>query len=233
MSNMDIAIPLGKSKINHLDLRYVLRSIEKFTEAGDVYIIGEKPKWIKNIKHVPMLDSPHKEYKELNIFLKTYEAFEYTDRFLFMNDDHVLLQPVDIENYPNYYKGTCYESMLKNASSYRQTMNQTKKWLAANGFPDLNYDGHCPLIMEKGHFNKRFEAVNWDVKFGYGMKSIYCAGLEGEHMPDVKISKRVDYDQAAHYCNDRHVVSFTDAAIKTGLAPYLDKILPHKSKYEI
>lgn len=230
---MDIVIPLGKSKINHLDLRYVLRSIEEFTDAGDVYIIGERPKWITGIKHISFADNPNKEFKERNIFLKTQAAFEHTDKFLFMNDDHVFLQPVDIENYLNYFKGTCYQSMLNNNTNYRQTMNQTKKWLEGHGFPDLNYDGHCPLIMEAEHFVMRFDDVNWTLPFGFGMKSIYCAGLNGTHMPDGKISKRIDFDQAVQYCEGRHVISFTDAAIKTGLQPYLSRFLPHKSKYEI
>ena len=230
---LSIVIPLGKSKINHLDLRYALRSIEKFTEAGDVYIVGERPKWITGVNHLQLADNPRKEFKERNILLKTQAAFEHTDRFLFMNDDHVLLQSVDVENYPNYYKGSCYQSMLNNNTSYRATMNQTKKWLERNDFIDLNYDGHCPIILEKELFSSRMGTMDWDVKFGYGMKSIYCAGLQGEHMQDVKISKRVDFDQAAHYCGDRHVISFTDAAIKTGLGTYIDEILPYKSKYEI
>lgn len=230
---MDIVIPLGKSKINHLDLRYVLRSIEKFTDVDGIYIIGERPKWIKGVRHIGTEDNPQKEYKERNIYYKTRNAFGHINRFLFMNDDHVFLEPVDIENYPNYYKGTCYQSMLNNNTNYRQTMNQTKKWLESNGFLDLNYDGHCPVIFERERFIGTMDKVDWHQKFGYGMKSIYCAGLEGEHMPDAKISKRVDFDQAAHYCGDRHVISFTDAAIKTGLQPYLDKILSHKSKYEI
>lgn len=230
---MQIVIPLGKSKINHLDLRYALRSIEKFTDAGDVYIVGERPKWIKGVNHIQCADDPRKEFKERNIFLKTQATFEHMDKFCFMNDDHVFLEQTDIENYPNYYKGTCYQSMERNASSYRQTMNQTRRWLERHNFPDLSYDGHCPVIFEKNTFINAFSDVDWSKPFGYGMKSIYCAGLDGEHMPDVKISKRIGFDQAIQYCEGRHVVSFTDAAIKTGLGEYLAKLLPHKSKYEI
>jgi hypothetical protein len=229
---IDIVIPLGKSKINHLDLRYALRSIEKFTEAGDIYINGERPKWIKGVEHIFIADDPRKEYKERNIFLKTKQAFLYTDRFLFMNDDHVFLEPTDIENYPNYYKGTCYESMQKNSSNYRQTMNQTRKWLDMNGYPDLNYDGHCPIIFKKKRFSVRTDRLDWNTPFGYGMKSIYAAGLEGEHMSDCKIHERIAFDQAAQRCEGRHVVSFMDGAVKTGLGEYFEKLLPFKSKYE-
>ena len=230
---MNIAIPLGKSKTDFLDLRYVLRSIERFaTNVGEIYIIGEKPKWITGVTHIEMVDKPGKEWKERNIYLKTKAAFEHTDRFCFFNDDHVLIAPTDIENYPIYYKGTCYQSMLKNASHYRQTMNQTKKWLEANNYPDLNYDGHCPVIFEKDRFLEVMATADWNAKFGYGMKSLYCAGLEGTHMPDGKISKRVSLEQAVNAVEGRHVISFTDAAIKSGLKEYFDTFLFQKSKYE-
>lgn len=229
---MDIVIPLTKSKIDHLDLRYVLRAIEKFTEPGDIYIIGEKPKWITGVNHVFVADNTKKDWKEQNIYLKTCAAFVDTDKFLFMNDDHVFLQPVDINTYPNYFKGTCYQSMLKNASHYRGTMNHTKKWLEARGFPDLNYDGHCPLIMEREPFFNSVDTANWSTPFGYGMKSIYCAGLEGEYRPDVKMYQKLSCQDAIAKCNDQHVVSFTDAAIKTGLGEYFAFLFPEPSKYE-
>lgn len=228
---LDIVIPLGKSRTDYLDLRYTLRGIEKFTTHGDIYIIGEKPNWITGVKHIAAGDHPNKEWKERNIYLKVCMAFEHTDRFLFMNDDHILLEPVDIENYPNYYKGTCYQSMLKNASNYRQTMNQTRKWLEAHGYPDLNFDGHCPLVMGKEQF-KQLAWYEWRTPFGYGMKSLYCAGLDGIYMEDGKISTQVTFKEAEARCQGRHVISCTDAAIKTGLGEYLKTILPDKSRYE-
>jgi hypothetical protein len=230
---MDIVIPLGNSRIDYLDLKYTLRAVEKFTEAGEVYLIGQKPKWVTNVWHIPFDDDPRKEFKERNIFLKTQEAFKYADRFLFMNDDHVLLQSTDIENYPNYFKGTCYESMLKNNSHYRGTMNHTRKWLESNQHPDLNFDGHCPVILEKGRFERTVATADWSVPYGYGMKSLYCAGLRANYMPDCKLHKKLSYGEAVRATSLRHVISFMDAAVKSGLGQYFNNILPLKSKYEI
>lgn len=229
---LNIVIPLGKSKTDHLDLRYTLRGIEKFTTHGDTYIIGEKPKWITGVKHIPWLDAVGKEKKEANIFLKAMAAFHYTDRYCFFNDDHILLTPTNLETYPNYYKGTCHQSMVKNASNYRQTMNQTRKWLETKGYPDLNFDGHCPLVMEEKQFDQ-VRKCDWNQPFGYGMKSIYCAGLPNPvYMEDGKISTQVTFKEAETRCQGRHIISCTDAAIKTGLGEYLKTILPDKSRYE-
>lgn len=229
---MDIVIPLGKSRIDFLDLRYVLRSIDKFTTPRDIYIVGEKPKWLTGVKHISDVDNPNKQWKERNIYHKTVTAFAHTGKFMFMNDDHVFIQETDIENYPNYYKGTCYLSMLKNGSHYRQTMNQTKKWLEGNGYTDINFDGHCPIIFEKERFFNTVDKVDWSKPYGYGMKSIYAAGLDGVHMPDCKMHTALTFKEAEQRCQDRHVISFTDGAIKSGLGEYLKTIFPNKSKYE-
>lgn len=229
---IDIVIPLGKSRTDYLDLRYTLRGIEKFTTHGDIYIIGEKPNWITGVKHLTFPDNLDKKYKERNIYHKAFAAFGYTDRFLFQNDDHIFIEETDIEKYPNYYKGTCHQSMLKNASNYRQTMNQTKKWLEAHDYPDLNFDGHYPLIMEEKQFDQ-VRKCDWNQPFGYGMKSIYCAGLQDQlYMEDGKISTQVTFKEAEARCQGRHVISCTDAAIKTGLGEYLKTILPTMSRYE-
>lgn len=230
---IDIVIPTAKSKTNFLDLRYALRALEKFTEHGRIYLIGEKPNWITGVEHIAGADNPDKRWKEMNILAKTFTAFKYTDQYLFMNDDHFLLQPADIENYPYYYKGTCYQSMLKNASHYRQTMNQTRKWLGSKGCEDKNFDGHCPIIFHKSRFIRNVMAAPWHITdFGFGMKSLYCAGMEGEYMEDKKLSTRVTLEQAREACKGRSVISCTDAALVTGLGMYLAELFPNKSKYE-
>lgn len=231
---IDVVIPLGKSKTNFLDLKYALRALDKFTKHGTVYIIGEKPNWITGVEHIAAADNPDKRWKERNIYLKAYTAFKRTNRYLMMNDDHFLLRPTDIENYPYYFKGTCYQSMLKNASHYRQTMNQTKKFLEKNGYEDKNFDGHCPIIFEEDRFfDNVLYPVSWvGTEFGFGMKSLYCAGMEGVYMDDKKLSTQVTLEQAKQACEGRSVISCTDAALCTGLGLYLAELFPEKSKYE-
>lgn len=227
---IDIVIPLAESKTNFLDLRYALRSLDKFTEHGKVYLIGAKPDWVQGIEHISMNDLEGKEWKELSIRNKVEMAFHVLSEFLFMNDDHIFLEETDIANYPDYYKGTCYESMLKNNSHYRQTMNQTRKWLASKGFADINFDGHCPMIFKVDEFN-RIDA-DWTKQFGYGLKSLYAAGRKGVYMEDKKLHRHLTFIEARAACMGRHVISCTDAAIKTGLGEYLNELLPLKSKYE-
>jgi hypothetical protein len=235
---MDIVIPVTKSRTDYLDLRYCLRSFEKFGAGlGNVYIIGEKPSWIKNIIYVSYPDTSGEAWKERNIAEKTGAACqipELSDDFIFTNDDHVLIKKVDLANYPYYYKGTCYESMLKNKSKYRATMNHTRKWLESNGNEDFNADGHCPIIFNKEKFISTFADKMWDVPYGYGMKTIYCAknNVSLEFMKDCKFHTKITKADAMLYSSGRHVISFADAALKTGVREFLEEILPNKSIYE-
>lgn len=93
---MQLVIPLHKSRINYQDLRYALRSVEKYGNFdGEVVIVGEKPAWIKNVTHLKLTDDPNEWYKERNIYRKILKSFEVVgDNFIFMNDDHVLLKDV-------------------------------------------------------------------------------------------------------------------------------------------
>ena len=55
---IDFLYVLGSgSEYNNLELRLSLRSIDKYAHnLGRVFIVGEKPDWIKNVIHIPVKD---------------------------------------------------------------------------------------------------------------------------------------------------------------------------------
>lgn len=234
----DILIPLGKSKINYLDLRYVLRGIEKHVMNYDeIFIVGQKPDWIQGVVHLPFEDDPNPQWKERNIFRKIEHACKdkrLSDNFFMFNDDHFIIEDIDAENYPFYYKGTCYQSMVANQSFYRATMNHTRKLLERRGFEDINADTHTPIIYNKHEFLTTFEPEHWETKYGYGIKSIYCAFNKKPmtYMEDCKLGKRYTKKQVSDLVKDRHVFSCTDAPMKYGLGEWLEEKFPQKSSYE-
>lgn len=235
---IDILIPLGSSNIGHIDLRYALRSIERHVKNyRDIWIIGDLPQWIKGVKNIPHSDDPLPEWKEKNIYNKIMAGClspNVTDSFLFTNDDIYLLEDVDATQYPYYYKGTCYESMVANKNHYRKTMYHTKSLLERRGFKDINADAHCPIIYNKKEFLTTFEPEHWDTKWGYGIKSLYCAFNRKDmvYLNDCKIKKKLTLEQVRRVAEGRHVISCTDAPLKAGLLEFLQERFPTKSKYE-
>ena len=235
---IDIVIPLGKSKIDYLDLRYTLRGIEKYCKGyRNIYIIGEKPKWIKNVIHTPFNDNPKKEYKEFNIYNKISRIcheLELTSDFLFMNDDHILLEEINAPEYPFYHRGDLTPAMKTNTSNYRGTLNHTRKYLRTLGLEELHFDIHCPIIYNKSDFIESFGGIDWTNPWGYGIKSIY-AGVnkkQGVYMTDCKIIKDHTVEEIETKVKGRHIISCDDGGLKPNLLNYLNKKLNEKSQYE-
>lgn len=234
----DIIIPLGPSKIDHLDLKFALRSIEKNVKNyGDIWIIGDLPKWITGVNHLGVSDDPDPRFKEFNIHRKIKSACinrGISEDMLMINDDHFLLEEIDATSYPFYYKGTVTDSWIKNRSDYRKTMNHTRRYLMDRGFDDKNFDTHTPIIYNKKKYLTSFNEINWGTPWGYGIKTLYCSvnRIKGEYMPDLKLKKKHTYEEVKELTKGRHVVSCTDVPMKYGLADYLEELFPEKSIYE-
>lgn len=237
--SIDIVLPLGPSKIDHIDLRYALRSIEKHVKNyRDIWIIGDLPRWIQNVKHLGVSDDPDPRWKEFNIFRKIKSCCinrDITEDFLFANDDHFFLDDIDASSYPYYYKGTVTDSWINNRSHYRKTANHTRRWLERRGFKDHNFDSHCPIIYNKHKFLTSYDDIDWQTAYGYLIKTHYCAvnRVKGVYMQDCKLSKKFTLEEVRERAEDRHVISCTDAAMKAGLRDFLEEKFPTKSKYEI
>lgn len=234
---IDIVIPLAKSKIDFLDLRYCLRGIEKYVPHRNIYIIGEKPSWIKNVLHIKHEDHPNEKFKERNIYNKILKAFSVegiSDDVWFHNDDHLIIDELPTP-YPNYYKGALSEAIMKNTGSYKATMLRTCNFLLDNGKNTLNFDTHTPIVYNRDKFYKAFENVKFDEAFGYGIKSIYANmnDIKGEFMEDCKLRTKLTLQEVESITEGKHIVSCTDAPMKYGLGEYLKNKFMTKSKFEI
>lgn len=235
---IDIIIPLAASRTNFIDLRYALRSIEKHVKNyNEIVIVGEKPSWIQGVIHIPHGDINDIRFKEKNILKKIYAGCiksGLTENLFFSNDDIFFLDEIDALNYPFYYKGTCEQSYKTNSSTYKITMKRTMNLIKSRGFKDRNFDTHCPIIYNRHIFVNTFNDIDFETPYGHGIKTLYSTfnKKEGVYMEDLKISRKVSLEEAESMCKGRHVVSCTDAALKTGLGEYLNKLYPEKSSYE-
>jgi hypothetical protein len=212
---MDVLIPLINGK-GFYELRYALRSFEKWLNPERVLIVGGKPDWYTG-EHLP-----HKDYevmfKEKNIFDKTVAGAELLDGdFYFCNDDHFLLAPYQ----GLHHKGRMIDNLrIRNKNgSYGRMMQNT-----IDVFGDvMNYDTHCPMVMNRGGL----KAINlkWTVHHGYCFKTSYCASnnITGVFHEDHKFNTipktlNVPYFSTTESCNNLSV---------------LPRLFPTKSKYEI
>jgi hypothetical protein len=176
---MNLVIPL-RNNGDFNQLRFALRSITAHHNITNCIIIGGKPTWYTG-KHIN-----HNEYtpdfKEANIRDKVLAAASiFTGEFLFANDDHILLSPID----RIWNKGLLSECLNKRIGngSYTRCLRNTFEH-----YGDVfNVDTHCPMMMNTDEVKRtNFE---WP-RFGIGFKTCYVQEnkLQSEYMEDCKTS---------------------------------------------
>lgn len=127
---MDVVYILGSgSLVKNEEIRYSLRSLERnMLDIADVYIVGEKPEFLKDFIHIPSQDlSPEKwrnAYKKIKIACADSRISE---DFLLMNDDFFMLEPFNGAEFPFY--------ALKNSNGGTDGLH--------------SFHIHCPMRIRK------------------------------------------------------------------------------------
>lgn len=228
----DVVYALGKGSMwSNNELRYSLRSVEKHLKGyGQVWIIGEKPSWLTDVKHIPASE-PKGSVPDTNIMGKIAIACrneQISDTFLFVNDDHYLLQDVQADQYPYYYNGTIAQHVKKRGhDGYGKRCENTQKSLENRGLPTKYFDIHYPILYNKKHFLQ--QVVNqYDTRLKDGMiiKSLYANALqiEGTEVKDCKVPHLL--------LNDLPCYS-TYPTVSSKAQQFLREKFPEKSKFEL
>jgi hypothetical protein len=230
---MDVVIPYRHSASNGFELRYTLRSIQKFfPELENIFIIGDCPGFVQNIIHIPFEESPERHHKQRNICCKLLEACQdkrVSDSFAWFSDDHFLLRPYQVEY---NYRATLEESMNKFTAhqTYKNTLTNTYHKLGGRGY---DY-GHGPMVFEKEKLVRAVAGLSWSIAWGYAIKSLYCGmnGITGEQYPDLKIKIFLPYKTIGAMIKDRPYFSLDDRALNVDMKLVLNLLFPTKSIYE-
>lgn len=177
---MILIIPLSNNG-SYDDLRFALRSITTHHDVTECILVGGKPDWYTGT-HIA-----HKDYspvfKEANIRDKVLVGASTVEgEFMFANDDHILLQPLDA----TYNKGLlteCLKTRIGNGSYTRLLRNTLEHYGDV-----LNVDCHVPMMMDATLVHKT--NFQWP-DFGIGFKTCYAQenGIESEYYPDCKTDK--------------------------------------------
>jgi hypothetical protein len=177
---MDVLLPLGRdSRWQNNELRYCLRSIEKFATGYDrIFIIGEDPGFLNqesrkagssensfsgiegscvpnsNIWFFPLKDV--RGNKQARIAHKIFWAFQKTDisdQAVLFNDDYVLTAPTDLSRLPLYHRGSLFDAAQRQSDPvYKKSLEETNRVLQEASKPTFHYDIHAPMILERQSF---------------------------------------------------------------------------------
>ena len=228
---MDIVIALGTgSRWQDNELRYALRSIETYLQghSGRIVLVGERPKWIKNVDHYDIPDVGGR--KNFSIFQKILTGCEWVngDDFIFWNDDHFLLKPLNVKDFKYWYDNDCYHWAQKANGLYKRAITNTNNLPGKNNYYT---DIHVPIVYNKHQFAKLLN-LNW--KQEYVIKSAYTKMQDGpfELMEDFKLSLRYPLNVWKGKLYNRLFFSIGPYAIDNDFKILMHQLYPNKSKYE-
>lgn len=237
---MDVLYVLGAgSKWGNNELRYSLRSLEMHAQnLGRIFIVGHNPQFLHDVHIHERRDFGVS--KEHNIAEQLLWACEHTaigEQFLWLNDDHFLLQPVDLAAVPHYNNGELQKKTWKVQNlGYKRSLQNAVNALKAAGMPTRNFEIHVPFpIRRKGWVGlKDWWEKSRVVPGGMVSRSIYgnVLGCEGPTVPDCKVAACTP-DTIDGIVEGRPWFSIDDASINRGMGDWLGRRYPHPSKWEI
>jgi len=245
---MDILYVLGKgSKWDNNELRYSLRSIEKFGKnLGNVYVIGYDPGFLSNkVTLVKIEDCYGVKHKNiLNNICRAVEHTNINDNFLLSSDDHFYVKETDFDNYPIYCKGELPKVIkaTDKAKGYKQSLVDTRKLLEKYGYTHYNFSQHGNTHMSR----EAIALANELIQESYGTHrgaepTCLLLNVLYKHKPfefikrgDVKLKDNIKgVEDIKQRLGDREVFSIYDKSIDKGVSEYLQELFPDKSKYEL
>lgn len=227
----DLVVPVREGAVNEA-LRYALRSWAAHLPHRRVWLIGHRPRWAANVKHIPTRQ-PGTKYANTTLAMRiACEHPEISDPFLWVNDDMFVMHSV--EQMPVLHRGPVrnveayYEA--RSSGAYLHGMRQTRDLLVKLGHEDpLSYELHVPMPVGKQGMLDAL-AVGRDIPVLH-KRTLYgnLAELGGSEIRDVKILHRrpQGYDESSVFLS-----TMPDSFAAGAVGIYIRRSFRQASRYE-
>lgn len=239
----DIVYILGSgSKWDDNELRYSLRSVEKYFPHRKVFIVGERPDWLQNIIHLKVPDgfANVNGGKFKNVIRKTIAACvheDVSDNFVLMNDDFFFLDYCN--EIKMYSMGTLQQQIEKygpnERNQYRNALIRTMRFLAKKGIENpLSYAVHYPISYNKSGFLAMMTNIDW-LEASYSWRSIYgnLFNTEVIERADTKVSSPEALEAFLEREDKGDFLSISDnVALDPRFQKWIQEQFPEPSFYE-
>lgn len=225
------------------ELRYSLRLLEQnLQDLGTVFVVGERPKWLTGVMHLPFPDVHI--CKERNIMIKLAYACghpELSKTFLHCHDDHFMLAPMMGKDIPNWCGGsleaTAAGAMKKvPGNHWAIAVHNTHKVLHARGHTTQNFDLHFPMLFDKDAYPETMDLYDWaNTPRGFVVKSLYAntLGLPGTRSADLKINTRLTMTEAVAWLKGKPWFSVGNGGLTLNFKQLFPALAPKPSRFEI
>lgn len=244
---MDILYVLGRgSKWDNNELRYSLRSIEKYGKnVGKIYVVGYDPGFLSDkVTFIPHNDKyRRKHHNILDAICYAVKVSDIGEEFLLSSDDHFYVKETDFDNYPYFCKGTLPDklNMLAKNKIYRASLCTTRRVLEKNGLTYYTFCWHGNTHFTREGIKKAKKLIETSFNTKYGceptcliLNTIYSYDkFPIVNRKDLKVKDNIENKEGLiRAIGDREVFSIYDKSIEHGVREYLEELFPEKSIYE-
>jgi hypothetical protein len=233
----DIVIPLGNgSGFDNQELRFALRSVEKFVEdCGTVWIVSDcAPDWLQNVRILPVPDR-HKHNKDANLFDKLIFAAkmpEVSEAFVFLSDDQVFLQTFRAEKARTVFNSRGPGFFAASDHKWHRRMANTFAFLKSRGIcRPYNFDAHVPVVYRKTDFAV-LDGIDYTSEPGFCINTLLCGllGRRGE-VQQSKVKASADGKSQTVDLARKLYAGYNNGGFPV-MQEKLQDLFPEKSKFE-
>ena len=254
---IDVVYPLAATAKGPEDfeLRYSLRSLETQPWAGQVFVIGHKPPWLKNAIHIPFADQWNLNFKDKNLIKKMLRSCvdeRISDPFVANSDDQYWLKPIEPEDMlipprenPPQMDAAIQGRKINPYPTFRnpwvKRQFQTVKFLKGHGKSTTCFDGHVPYLIHKGLYIKTMAQIPWEIGDGFLIVVYHGwnwdALANGHKIEDrdgvlTRIKSDMRHDEIEGKLRRALFLNHNNKALGEGMKDFLKKRFPNKSRWE-
>jgi hypothetical protein len=234
---MDVVYLVRPGQSNE-ELRYSLRSLKNIPH-DNVWFVGNCPKWVQNVRHIPTAQEPGAKHQNSIRNQKAALANSaISDPYLLFNDDHFIMHKMSdmpILNWGTVENVLATEPRL--GDSFARSMQGTLDLLRKEGYEQpLSYQLHTPLVVHKHEwlhvFRKfpNFQAPTIWLQYATIAGNIFHWGGETwEH--DIKILE--PNDRIDTWVHESPLLSSSDRAFRGNIGGFIKQHFPEPSNYEV
>jgi hypothetical protein len=245
LATADIIIPLKveDSKADNLELRYALRSIEKYMQgSGRIIIVcPNPPEWLRNVtlvKSVPNegLRKAVSIYRNLRAGMQESTA----EKVIWWLDDNVILRPMSPNMFGLWWSGFDMTD-YKGGSFWHRILRNTASALQKRGYETRNCESHVPMLFDREKFlalDSEFGSEFQD-DLGLVSYSVYCNRYNVKSiggMQSVKATFERDpgtSEDIEKAIADKFFVGYDDKGFTGSFREWLGRRFTHKSRFEV
>ena len=220
-----------KNNMESEEIRYSLRSVEKNFPYRKIWFVGGKPNGIIPDEYMEFAQQGDSKWQRAtSAVAAACRNDDITEDFWLFNDDFFVMKRIRVLK--PMIRGTllqrCKDIEARNSgmqTGYTRQLRRTMHMLKINGYPQLDYALHVPMLINR---QKALEVMN--AFPGCPMfRSLYgnYLGIEAQKVPDVKVTSQTECP------TDARLLSTDDSSFYHGeVGKFIRETFSEPSKYE-